>query len=189
MSTDRSIRLDVSVPDLGARAGEGFASGSGGQGAADSQARERFDRAFAPPAPPPADTEAAQQIPKPFSLFGSMPAEPDGTDSTPETRLDELLDRLMVDDGSGGKQVRMDLKDDVLPGVSIVIQEAEGRLQVDFICRAEASRLRLNAALPGQAPQLAQRLERDVLLRVQTDDPEDPCLFEVSASPGGRTPA
>ena len=189
MSTDRSIRLDVSVPDLGARAGEGFASGSGQQGAADSQARERFDRAFAPPPLAPAETGAADAIPKPFSLFGSVSPEQGVSDSTMAPQLHELLDRLMVDDEAGGKQVRMDLKDDLLPGVSIVIQEAEGRLQVDFICRAEASRLRLNAALPAQAPLLAQRLERDVLLRVQTDDLEDPCLFEVTASPEGRTPA
>jgi len=77
----------------------------------------------------------------------------------------------------------MDLKDDVLPGVSVVVQEAEGRVVVEFICALEPPRQRLAAAVGQHAQELAGRLRRDVLVRVVTDDPEDPCAVEAAASP------
>jgi hypothetical protein len=181
MSADRSVRLDVSVPDSGPRTGEGFARGTGQQQRQpDAESRQRFDDAMR------ATSESGErveppQVPQPFALFGSLPPE-SGQDAKLLPRLDDVLDGLMVDVTGDGRQVRMDLKDEVMPGVTIVIQETQGRLQVDFICSLEDSRLKLNAAAPDHAPQLAQRLGRDVLLRVQTDDEEDPCLFEVAAS-------
>jgi hypothetical protein len=97
-------------------------------------------------------------------------------------QIGSSIERLMVDDGHNGqRQVRMELKDELLPGVTVVIQELDGRLQVDFICSVESSRLRLNEAAPEQARSLAESLRRDVLLRVQTDDDEDPCLLETLA--------
>lgn len=183
MSIDRSIRLDVSVPDTGARAGEGFAPGQ--QREPDAQDRQRFRQALAgAPAQPPAEapTQQAPQALQPFALFGAPPPATSAPAPQLPPAFDDMLTRLLVDDQHGSRQVRMELSEDVLPGVTVAIQEAEGRLQVDFICRVEASRLKLNAAAPQHAPQLAERLGRDVLLRVQTDDEEDPCLFEVAAS-------
>mgnify|MGYP000970440488 FL=1 len=95
------------------------------------------------------------------------------------------IERLMVGDGSSGhRQVRIELKDELLPGVSVTVQDTDGRVQVDFICSNEDSRLRLNAALPTNAHTLAQRLRRDVLMRVQSDDDEYPCLQETLAHAG-----
>lgn len=99
-------------------------------------------------------------------------------------RLTTVIAGLYVGEGAhGGKQVRLDLKEDALPGVTVAIEEVGGRMQIDFTCSVEASRLRLNEAVPEVAPQVAGRLERDVLMRVQTDDDEDRRLLEVAASP------
>lgn len=186
MTIDRGIHLNLSVPDRGPGAD---AQGSRGMGQArqeaDPQARDTFRKALEGE---PADAQAGKaknEAPAPFSLFGGLrpaaalePPEPSGVFA----QLDELLSGLMVgEDGGGGKQVRMTLAEDVLPGVTVVIEEAQGRVCVDFICAVEPSRLRLNTELPARAPEMAARLQRDVLLRTCTDDEEDPCPFEVLA--------
>ena len=194
-SIDRSIRLDVSVPDFGNRMDAHTHSGQHSgrpKESADPLAQQRFDDALAAKPVPPGGTANPSTPPAlaPLSLFGSW-LPPAGTaHSASQPSVDPelsqaLLERLMVDEGTsqgGGKQVRMALKSDVLPGVTIAIQEAEGRLQVDFICSVESSRLRLNAVVPAQAQTLAERLQRPVLLRVQTDDEEDLCLFEATGT-------
>lgn len=103
-------------------------------------------------------------------------------------RLTTVVAGLYVGEGAhGGKQVRLDLKDEALPGVTVAIEEIAGRMQIDFTCSVETSRLRLNEAVPEVAPDLAGRLNREVLMRVQTDDEEDRCLLEVAASPQSAT--
>lgn len=190
MTGERAIRLDVSVPDLGARAGQQERPGGGSrQLLADAQDRQRFEQSLASASPEDAP-DGERSLPSPLDLLGghrpavaSAPRMEPAMPAFDAGRLGDTLSRLMVGDGrSGGRQVRMALKDDVLPGVSVVIEEVDGRLQVDFICSVEDSRLKLVQALPEQAPVLARRLGRDVLLRVQTDDEEDLRLTEVAAS-------
>ncbi|HSV47685.1 MAG TPA: hypothetical protein VLJ58_17990 [Ramlibacter sp.] len=189
---DRRIDLNVSVPDY--KSGE-LASGLGGsdarpRGEADPGARERFEQALQG-GTPAAAAAPGSEAPAPFALFGLRPGATTAAGTGPAAapaawsgQIGDAVQSLMVGDGSSGnKQVRMELKDDVLPGVTVTVQELEGRCQVDFICAVEESRLRLNAAAPSQAQLLADRLARPVLLRVQTDDDADPCLFEVAASP------
>ena len=67
--------------------------------------------------------------------------------------------------------------------MTLVIQEHEGRLQVDFVCREEQVRVQLNREADGHAALLATRLRREVLLRVMADDEEFPCVHEVAAQP------
>lgn len=187
MTVDRSIHLNLSMPDPGAAGAD--AQGSRGMGQArqeaDPRARDNFRKALEGA---PADAQGAKaegEAPAPFALFGGLrAAAPTAAPEPSEAfrQLDELLSGLMVGEGGGGgKQVRMALAEDVLPGVTVVIEEAQGRVCVDFICAVEPSRLRLNAELPARAPEMAARLARDVLLRTCTDDEEDPCLFEVLA--------
>ena len=193
---DRSIRLDVSVPDFGSRmdaqTNPGTSHNSLPKKPAAAQAQQRFDEALAAKSVPSGNVG---HMPNPgalapLSLFGSWNTLPSSATPATQPSIDAefgqaLLERLMVDDGNsqgGSKQVRMELKSDVLPGVTITVQEAGGRLQVDFICSDENSRLRLNAVIGVQAQTLAERLHRPVLLRVQTDDEEDLCLFEAAGS-------
>ena len=130
-----------------------------------------------------ANAQLANDVPRPFALFGARPALASaevsaGVLSPLAESLGYTVERLMVGEGRSGSQVRMELKDDLLPGVTVAIEAQEGRMQVDFFCRIERSRLLLNNALDAMAETLAQRLQRDVMMRVQTDDAEDPCLVE-----------
>ncbi len=188
MSVDRPVTLNVSVPDFGSHAtstGQRGGEGSTPRNQPNAKDQQRFEQALAGTPGP-----AAGQTPQPFALFGHLAHTPQPpaahhTQDSPQlaSQVSDAVERLMVDDsGHGSRQVRMELKDDVLPGVTVVLQEQDGRLQVDFICSVEASRLKLNTAAPEQAQTLAQRLQRDVLLRVQTDDEEDLRLFEAAGS-------
>lgn len=178
------LSLDVSVPDSRASAEHAFEQGAPGQQAKpDAQTQGRFQQAMAQaPEPAPATAKPAT----PMGLFAAPLSSPqeEQVRATVSALIAEMVERLMVgDDGAGGKQVRMELKDEPLPGVTVTVNEQEGRLRVEFVCSNETSRLRLNAALPREAPLLAQRLARDVWIRVLTDDEEDPCLFELTAAP------
>jgi len=190
MSTERRIDLNVGVPDFGARQ---FHTGAGNDQqrpmhSPDPQAQERFAQALSGKLPTELPPERVSP-PSPFSLFGGLPvASRDAQDAhrTAEvaSRIGASIERLMVSDGQhGNRQVRMELKDDVLQGVTVAIQEINGRLQVDFICSHEDTRLLLNAAAPEQARTLAERLQREVLLCVQTDDVDDPCSVDALGLP------
>ena len=184
MSIDPHIHLDLATMRLrtdlgGARAGENGAQSHAG---ADPEAEQRFRAALAAGTPGETTPEPAS-APAPFALCRAPAVPPPGTRLAARMELTQQLggevERLMVGEGSGGgQQLRVDLKDDVMPGVSVVFEERDGRLQVDFICSVEDSRCKLNAALPDLAPTLAQRLRRDVLLGVQTNDEDDPCRLE-----------
>lgn len=191
MSTERRIDLNVSVPDFGAHQFQTGAESDQQRPSdqPDPAAQERFAKALAGQSPAQQALPERVSPPTPFSLLGGLKvAERDARDThqtaAVSARIGASIERLMVDDGQhGNRQVRMELKDDVLPGVTVAIQELNGRLQVDFICSNEASRLLLNAAAQVQARTLAERLQREVLLCVQTDDVEDACLVEALAWP------
>lgn len=201
MSVERGIHLDVSVPDFGQQA---FTPDMHGRGdkpmhQPDDHAAERFKAAMEGTAAGAGSDakDPAVELQRPgglFDLFGpahrasALPAVtaegPHRSAGDWARQMGDSIERLMVDDGQhGSRQVRMQLKDDVLPGVTVAIQECDGRLQVDFVCSVEASRLRLNEEASSHARTLADRLQRDVLVRVQTDDDEDPCLLETLACP------
>ena len=190
MGTERRIDLSLALPQSSAQPSLGDSSrhGEGAATASDGDVR-RFQAALAD-AQAPADAKAmaegaAPKIGAPFALPGWGGAMPElAQRGEASLALEPLLERLMVEDRlGGGRQVRMELKDEVLPGVSVLIQEAGGRLQVTFVCRLEPPRERLTRLAPEQARALAERLGREVLLQVCTPDDEDPCLFEVLAQP------
>ena len=186
MSIDRRIDLNLSMPDFGAGNLQRGQGESATRDMPDEEAGQRFAAALA-------DNKESQEIKapvadaSPFTIFqqSSQSIQKKASVTIPyQSELTENLgnevERLMVSDGSSGnRQVRLELKDELLPGVSVAIQELEGRLQVDFVCGVESSRQKLSGALPDLACTLAQRLGRDVLMRVQTDDEDDPCLLEA----------
>ncbi len=90
------------------------------------------------------------------------------TDLQLRERLFETVQQLLVGVTPGGAvEVRMVLRDNVLPGVTLIVQQAAGQLQVSFECTAQASQLRLERAGPAFAQTLARRLGRDVAMQVQ----------------------
>lgn len=196
------VDLNLSPPHTtgsGVGSGAGAGPGHNTRRQADAQASSRFQRALdadaadatGAKAKGPTDATASSL----FALFGAArgplaaPAAAPAERAAPavndiDHQIASTVERLLVsDDEHGRRQVRLELIDDVLPGVRIEIQHSQGRLQVDFICTREDSRLRLNRAAPEQAQILADRLCSPVLLRVRTDDEEDLCLFEAAAQP------
>ena len=189
MSIDRRIDLNLSMPEFdSSRLQRERDNSQPRQGAPDAEAQDRFAAAMAAKRVDAQPTLGAP--PSPFSLFQPAGALSHEIAGAPLEHHEEVMgdlndgvERLMVGDGSSGnRQVRMELKDEFLPGVSVTIQELEGRLQVDFICSVEDSRRKLNCALSDMSQTLAQRLGREILMRVQTDDEEYPCLQEALGS-------
>lgn len=191
MSTNRRIDLNVGVPDFGAHQ---FQTGAESDqrrppDKPDAAAHERFVQAMAGRSLPEQASTEQVSPPTPFELLSGLQVAKRDTEDAHRTveasaLIGASIERLMVDDGQhGNRQVRMELKDHVLQGVTVAIQELNGRLQVDLICSHEPSRLLLNAAAPVQARTLAGRLQREVLLCVQTDDVEDTCLVEALGWP------
>lgn len=179
MSIDRRIGLDTAIAQ-----GSGLAqpdAQSSGRQASDAD-RRAFEQAMArgkdePSAAPPS-------APSPFSLFGAARADApaNATSQALAQALQGSAEQLLVADGSQGRrQVRVELKDDVLPGVSVSVYEDGGRVIAEFVCANEASRERLAAMARPLAEQLADSLARPTRVRVGTDDPEDPCLLEADA--------
>ncbi|QEI08261.1 hypothetical protein FXN63_22295 [Pigmentiphaga aceris] len=132
----------------------------------------------------PKANEALLAPPAPFALFGTARTDASGQAAVPSGLADVLsqsAEQLMINDQDGRREVRVELKDDVFPGVSVAVFENEGRLVAAFTCSDESSRERLAACAPALAKELAQSLSRATLVQVQTDDPDDPCLVEAGA--------
>ncbi len=193
MRSERPIHLDVGVPS-----GNAFNTQADLSGNADSRSQQQLaDQAKdlrtllqqQRSAPAPEQTTAA---PSPFDLFRPLPAAPEQNPAGPqqappsvalEKTLDQMAKRLLVGDGSQGRRgVQIQLADEQLAGVVVDIFEESGRLVTRFTCSNETSRERLNTGAAWFADSLAQRLQRDTRVEVQTDDPEDLCLLQVDAN-------
>ena len=192
--TDRRIGLDTAVPQgmpgSSARFGTGGADVRGQASKDDRQAFEQAMSSESTQAPAPAEA-APVDVPRPFALFGAFAqsastATAGGAPAPGELSqgLRQAAERLLVGDGSSGhREVRIELKDEVLPGVTVCVYEDQGLLVAAFICASEPSREKLCACASALAGELAASLNRAVLVRVSTDDPEDPCPFEAAADP------
>lgn len=187
--TERRIGLDTGIaqgmPDLLRQgAGQARREASDADRRAFEQALADSGEGGAAEARGEADIQAA--TPRPFALFSGPAApalQPADAPSGLAEDLAQAAERLLVGDGSSGRrEVRIDLKDDVLPGVTLAVYEEEGRLVAAFTCASEASRERLNACAQALADELAQSLGRPARVRITTDDPEDPCLYEAASA-------
>ena len=182
--TERRINLDIGLPQGMPDLGQTH-TGSPRREASDSD-RQAFEQALAQEGAEPPVDDSSSDIPRPFALFpGAAPATEPSADAPPglAQALSHAADRMLVGDGnSSRREVRLELKDEVLPGVTLSIYEEEGRLVAAFVCASETSRETLNRCAQTLADELAQSLARAVLVQVSTDDPEDPCLFEAAAN-------
>lgn len=184
--SERRVSLTLAQADLGSTAfGRQNEPSSSFPAANNADDEARFAAALADGASPtmvPSDPG----LPQPFALFGaavSLSASPLQKHAVQwlEEGLSPMVEQLLVGEGLNGRQVRLALTEDQLPGVTITIDECEGRLQVSFICDVERSRSTLVEALPEMATTLALRLQREVLMRIQTDDVEDPYRVDYLA--------
>lgn len=185
MRSERSLHLDVGVPS-------GNASGMPGDTLGQSDARSQQELAEQGrnlrellAQQRQAAAEASVQAPavaSPFELFQATPASPAPVAAALSQALEQMASRLLVGDGSQARRgVQIALDDAQLPGVVVDVFEESGRLVARFTCRDEGARERLCAGARWFAEGLAQRLQRDSRVEVQTDDPEDSCLLQVDA--------
>lgn len=183
---DRRIALNTNTPSLTQDTAQDSPSRQRDT-PADAE-RERFEQALAGDTPRPS---APQKADSPFALFGAGAAHsaPDASSSGHGPDLAPLADaieQLMVGEGRNGAMVRVAVADDILPGVSINVSEEGGAWLVECECADEDSRELLCARASGMAQEMADRLGRESLWRVTTDDPEDRRPLEVRAAPGGE---
>jgi len=189
MSMERRVDLELSIP----RGMPGFpGAGAGGvrRDASDAD-MHAFQHALAQEGEDEAQARQqrkAADAPRPLGLFGApLSSAVAAQTAAPEGLTQDLCaaaGRLLVSGGhQGRREVRIDLKDEVLPGVTVSVYEDEGRVVAAFTCASEPSREKLCACANALARELAQSLKRLALVRVTTDDPEDPCLFEAAAAP------
>lgn len=194
MRSERPIHLDVGVPS-----GNAFDRPADTPGQSDARSQQELAdqgrnlrellarQRDAAPLPDPAAAQPAAAVSSPFDLFqpvsaGLAPAAPAPVSAALTQTLEQMASRLLVGDGSQGRRgVQLALNDAQLPGVVVDVFEASGRLVARFTCRDEESRERLCAGARWFAESLAQRLQRDTRVEVQTDDPEDSSLLQVDA--------
>lgn len=126
-----------------------------------------------------------QGTPTPFDLFrpGAMASSASATQGAPgagagtgvDDRLEavaQAIERMTFSDGSTGgeREVRVELRSNLLPGTELRIAERAGELQVEFVVTDPKSGAWLSAQSESMAGQLAERLRRDVRVRVRAPD-------------------
>lgn len=85
------------------------------------------------------------------------------------------LESLWVCNGAHGlREVRLNLRKEILPHTSVRLFEASGRLQVDMRVADESTRRWLAGTLPQLAASLGERLARPLSLRVSGLPPARP---------------
>lgn len=142
---------------------------SGPMQEADPQAAQRFQEAMARGKEAPAQSALPSG---PFALFGAFTpvATPPAEQQPVLDVLRSMVSRLLVADGYQSQRgVRLELSDDVMPGVSLALFEEGGAMVAEFECRVEASFLKLSGPAPALAQQLAVTLARDTVWRVIPD--------------------
>jgi len=187
MSSERPIHIELGMPP---RSGEARADSDKQPMPEQRSARELAEdaRRLRELTAMPSNTAPAAQSLTPFSLFGaaaraaSMGSSNENLERL-EAALSNMARQLLVGEGrSGSPTVKIQLDDPKLPGVVMDVFEAEGSVVAEFVCKNEDTRERLASAARWLAESLSERLQRDTLVRVSSDDPEDPCLTEARGS-------
>lgn len=132
---------------------------------ADPQATLQFQQTMAGAdlPPPPQDLPSG-----PFALFGATTTpKPPAHEARVLAELSAMVSRLMVADGRQSQRgLRLELSEDVMPGVSLALFEDSGAMVAEFECRVESSFVKLSVPAQALANQLAVTLRRDTVWRV-----------------------
>ena len=131
---------------------------------ADLQATLQFQQTMAgADLPPPQDLPSG-----PFALFGATTTpKPPAHEARLLAELSTMVSRLMVADGRQSQRgLRLELSEDVMPGVSLALFEESGAMVAEFECRVESSFVKLSVPAQALANQLAVTLRRDTVWRV-----------------------
>jgi hypothetical protein len=185
------VRLDIGA-QANARADSQSAQ-SGNGGLDDSPGEERLDRfrralagsadgdslAAAQPRAEAQHASHSSQAPGAFGLFGSVmhaplppmpalqntPADDSAAANTTARLAGEVADRILVS-GDDGREARIAVRNDVMPGVEVRITQEQGRWVVAFIVSDAGSFKVLENAGQTIADQLANRLRSGVEVKL-----------------------
>lgn len=176
MSTDRRIDLEIGLSQGGA----GWDARKGGDGERRRDADDADSQAFARVLKGVADeSQEAARMSAPLTPFGLFGAAPPQASAEPQlsSELEESLRlaarRLLVSDqdGSGRREVRVELDEGFMEGVSVSVFEEGGALVVLFRCATQSAQRRVSALAQGLADGLAASLRR--LVRISLLDHDD----------------
>jgi hypothetical protein len=149
-------------------------AGAGGQGGEGGRPRDDEHRA------PAEDAPAAAVLPGIFGLFQARPADPApaaapapapapaATPAAAAARTRQLVADVAaaIHAAPGAREVRVQVRPEVLPGVAFSVRQDAGRWVVDFDVSDHASAALLQSAGERMGAELARRLGRGVELRV-----------------------
>lgn len=96
-----------------------------------------------------------------------------------ESNLVHMARSVMVGEGVHGATIRLDLGSEHFPGVVLEVFKDQGAIVAQFVCANEFSRTRLANATHWLSSSLSRGIGKDTLVRVMSDDPEDPHPVET----------
>jgi len=192
--SDRPVTLDLRAP-ANTTGGLPSAPGRDSAASADRDAAERFRDALANQGSPgdQAGRNALPATASPFDLLAARTVDRDPSPSVAEPRqivdaVCDLVDRILINDGSAGRrEVRMTLSDDLLPGVTVRVYEDEGAWVADFETADPQSFIRLAEPVDEMAQQLANLLEHDAIWRV-ADRTDAAQIVRARSAPDNQRP-
>ena len=173
--SERRVGLDIGAPGTPSSGTGSPGTGSQSREEADPGLAEMFRRKLEGEQSP-APGANAQLPPRPFDLFGAAApkGDPKGAEAAERRArvIEETVSRLLVSSGSGTdtQEVRIRMKNDLLPGAELRLVECGGRLEVDFVATDPASGAWLAAQANTLASEISRRLRRDVRVSVRMDD-------------------
>jgi len=185
--TERRVGLDLGAPGTPSPGTGSPGTGSQPRGEADPDQAEMFRRKLAEGGQSPAQN-AGTQAPRPFDLFGAAATTPDPKGAEAAERrarvIEETVSRLLVSSGSGtgDPEVRIRMKNDLLPGAELRLVERGGRLEVDFVATDPESAAWLAAQAGTLAAEISRRLRREVRVSVRKDDYDAEPVAESDAA-------
>jgi hypothetical protein len=164
--TERPISLDLRMPS--SRSESGPQSGMGTPTQPGDDSRARFAQAMkAADLAPPAAAPAEAALSHPMGLFGGAASATSAQAAVNPGVLDLLRQSVGgLQIGQEQRSVRMDLADDLYPGVSVSVFEDAGAWVAEFRCTEADSFQSLATPAQDMARQLANDLGRDAVWRV-----------------------
>jgi len=188
--SERRVGLDIGAPGTPSSGTGSPGTGSQSREEADPGLAEMFRRKLeGEQAPAPGANAPAPA--RPFDLFGAAaPRENPQSADAAERRarvIEETVSRLLVSNGSdsGAPEVRIRMKNDLLPGAELRLVERGGRLEVDFVATDPESAAWLASQTETLAGEISRRLRRDVRVSVRRDDYDREPIAESDGAEAG----
>lgn len=144
----------------------------------------------APPVPPPVfpvSGDAILQSIRPAEQAPVAPAAPASTETRVAALAEQVAERILVSDPSqaGQREVRVLLKDDVLPQTEVRISRQDGEVRIEFVTQSSDSYALLAEHQSDLQSRLSQRLDQQPVTVALTHSGSD--ASREQGQPDGRS--